>query len=149
MAKHETYIDKNKWKKERLKSIAKKAIILVLLIFASNFIIEKTFHYNFLSNTMKAIVGLANEREDVPSIEIVSSGWETQEVGAWRVTKTSSWDEEANANIVLDVESISKISTIKKDVVLVLDNSYSMKGTKLDNLKSNTIDLVHNVLGEY
>ena len=142
-----TYIDKNKWKKERLKSIAKKAIILVLLIFASNFIIEKTFHYNFLSNTMKAIVGLANEREDVPSIEIVSSGWETQEVGAWRVTKTSSWDEEANANIVLDVESISKISTIKKDVVLVLDNSYSMKGTKLDNLKSNTIDLVHNVLG--
>ena len=146
MAKHETYIDKNKWKKERLKSIAKKAITLVLLIFASNFIIEKTFHYNFLSNTMKAIVGLANEREDVPSIEIVSSGWETQEDGAWRVTKTSSWDEETNANIVLDVESISKISNIKKDVVLVLDNSYSMKGTKLDNLKSNTIDLVHNVL---
>lgn len=148
MSKHETYIDKNKWKKERLKTIAKKAIILVLLIFASNFIIDKVFHYNFLSNTLQAIVGLANQREDVPSIDIVSSGWENQADGAWRVTKTSKWDDESNADITIDVESIAKISNKKKDIVLVLDNSYSMKGTKLDNLKTNTIDLITTLLDE-
>ncbi len=148
MAKHETYIDKNKWKKERLKTIVKKAIILVLLIFASNFIIDKTFHYNFLSNTMKAIVGLVDKAEDVPSIELESDGWADKVDGSWHITKTSTWGGIGEAQIEIDVETIAKTAETNKDIVLVLDNSYSMRGTKIENLKKNTKELINTILNE-
>lgn len=84
----------------------------------------------------------------VKSIEINSEklNYEEKVPGAFKVTKSAEWTKKDEAEIIFDVESIQKINYEYTDVIFVLDISDSMKGEKLEKVKSDTIGLINKLL---
>ena len=86
------------------------------------------------------------ENEPVPSITITSShsDFESFAPGAWKVTKSAEWTGTGQARITFDVESVAKNEQAPVyDVLFVIDNSRSMQGSRLAQVKSDTIDLIN------
>ena len=69
--------------------------------------------------------------------------------GAWKVDKEAHYIGDAKAKITFTIKSRMKINTaIKKDIVLVLDNSGSMWGEKLKKAKQDSVNLVTSLLSD-
>ena len=87
----------------------------------------------------------------IRSVEIVStnSSYVNSDPGAWKVTKSAEWTAVGKARITLNVESVRKIDgNTKYDLVLVIDNSGSMSGQKIDRVISDASDLVNSLLSD-
>ena len=85
----------------------------------------------------------------VRSVEIFSehSSFENNAPGAWKITKTAKWTDVGKARVTFEVESRAKINDTKKlDVLMVIDNSGSMSGEKLDQVKHDATDLANALL---
>ena len=85
----------------------------------------------------------------VASVEITSehTNYENNESGAWKVTKSAEWTALGKARITFDVESIAKYDNSKKfDVVMVIDNSGSMSGEKMAQVKTDASELTEALL---
>ncbi len=82
------------------------------------------------------------------SVEIFSEklNYNKKEPGAWKVTKSAKWIRKGIAEITFDVESIVKTDYDNYDVLFVLDISGSMSGSRLDKVKSDTIDVINELL---
>ena len=87
----------------------------------------------------------------VPSVEILSqkSSYPDGHPGAWKITKSAEWAELNKARIEFKVESVPKLDNSKKlDVVMVIDNSGSMSGNKIEQVKSDASDLINVLLSD-
>ena len=85
----------------------------------------------------------------VRSIEITSSNtsYENNEPGAWKITKSAEWTGLGKARITFEVTSIPKYAEPNKmDVVMVIDDSYSMQGDKIEQVIHDAKDLVDYIL---
>ena len=85
----------------------------------------------------------------VRSVEIVSenSSFENNDRGAWKIEKSAEWIGYGKARITFNVNSIIKYDGTKKlDVVMVVDNSGSMVGDKIAQVKTDAIDLANTLL---
>lgn len=102
----------------------------------------------FLQGIRNILAGAGIYTEPIPSIEIESKNWKDNEPGAWHIDKSSKWVEANTAEINFEVNSIAVPNTKKKDVILVLDVSGSMKGDKINNLKNESISLVKTLLDD-
>lgn len=83
--------------------------------------------------------------DEINEVVINSDGYQSNTPGSFSVTKKAEWKDSSTAQITFEINSIAKTEH-SKDVVLVLDNSSSMKGNKLDVLKTNTIGLIDKLL---
>jgi len=85
------------------------------------------------------------------SVEIFSehSNFENSEPGSWKVTKTAEWTGIGKARITFEVNSVAKYDDSKKlDVVMVIDDSGSMEGDKMGQVKTDAADLVNTLLSD-
>lgn len=85
--------------------------------------------------------------EEINIVQISSDGYNNNVPGSWNVTKSAEWTSSKTAKITFEIDSIAKTEHYK-DVVLVLDNSNSMEGQKIDVLKNNTIGLISELLND-
>ena len=79
----------------------------------------------------------------VSSVEI-NSNYTGQ--GSWSITKSAEWTELNKARITLELNTRAKLPTRNKDIILVIDVSGSMSGSKLDKVKEDTKDLIDTLL---
>ncbi len=109
-----------------------------LFVAAFLFVLSSTVVTNFILNVRA-------ENEPVPSVTITSSqsDFETSTPGAWQVTKSAEWTGTGKARIIFDVDSVAKDEDSPiYDVLFVIDNSRSMQGSRLTQVKSDTVDLI-------
>lgn len=94
-------------------------------------------------------VSADNYTEVIRSIELTSqhTSFADDKAGAWNITKSAEWTEEGKARITFNVDTKSKIRDGNySDIILVIDNSGSMGGAKLNQVKADAIDLIGSVL---
>lgn len=75
------------------------------------------------------------------------ASFDSVDPGAWKVTKSAEWTELGKARITFEVTSRSAVEEEKpKDVVMVFDESGSMEGDKLAQVKSDALELASSLL---
>ena len=68
------------------------------------------------------------------------------EEGAWQYTKSAHWLSENKARINIKVDTIQKNRADYTDVILVLDTSGSMLGTKLTQVQNDVNELINDTI---
>ncbi len=88
--------------------------------------------------------------EPVRKITILSemTNYEGDEPSAWKIEKSGQWTNVGEAKITFDLESVLKKNYKYTDILLVLDTSGSMVKDKLENLKSDTIELMNHLIDD-
>ena len=108
------------------------------------------FLFAFVFSTAISLLFKASaEGGPVASVEFFSqnSSYVDIEGGAWKVTKSAEWTGTGKAKITFDVVSRNKVIEPKpKDVVIVIDDSWSMEGEKLTRAKTHMTNLVNALL---
>ena len=85
----------------------------------------------------------------VQSVEITSghSNFENNEPGSWKITKSAKWTGVGKAKITFEVESLPLIDESKyHDIIMIIDNSGSMDGNKINQVKTDAIDVTNALL---
>jgi len=103
-----------------------------------------------ISGVISLIMNAMAADVPVPSVEILSqnSSYPDGHPGAWRVTKSAEWTDFGKARVTFKVESVAKYGSNKLDVVMVVDNSGSMSGAKMSQVKADAIDLTDTLLSD-
>ncbi len=115
----------------------------------------------FCALFLSAILGLsaltslilnANAQDaPVKSVEITSTqtSYSDNQQGAWKVTKSAEWTDIGKARITFDVKSRAKYDTSEQyDIVMVIDNSASMDGNKLLQVKTDAARLINSLISD-
>ena len=103
------------------------------------------------SGIVSLILCVKAQMAPVPSVEIQSeqTSFEDGEPGAWKITKSAEWLNTSRARITFTAESVElRSEKNKRDVLLVVDNSGSMKGIKLTRVKEDATELVDELLSD-
>ena len=85
----------------------------------------------------------------VESVEFSSNhlSYANNEPGAWKVTKSAKWIGAGKARITFKVESVAKYANTENlDVLMVIDNSSSMSGNKIAQVKTDVASLATTLL---
>ena len=73
--------------------------------------------------------------------------YEKHEDGSWNLVKSAKWIGKGKARITFNINTEQMLKdNIHRDVILVVDNSSSMVGEKLNKVKSDSVDLVNRLL---
>ena len=116
-------------------------LALFLTIFS---LLTKT---NILSVTVKSLLETVGVyTSEIKSIEITSSNYNAS--GSWKVTKSAEWTGYEKARITFDINSIVRKAEKYKDIILAVDISGSMSGTKISKAKSDAKELISFLLGD-
>ena len=89
--------------------------------------------------------------EVIKSIELTSqhTSFANNEPGAWNVTKSAGWISQNKARITFNINTIAKVAeNTHLDIVMVLDNSGSMNGSKIEQVKHDATELIESVLSD-
>ena len=83
-----------------------------------------------------------------PSITVPSTtlSYSNKEEGAWQYTKSAYWLSKNKARINIKVDTIKKKRADYTDVILVLDTSGSMLGTKLTQVQNDVNELINDTI---
>lgn len=84
--------------------------------------------------------------EAVKSVEIVSDNYNNP--GSYKIDNSAKWTGLNKAQIKFDVDSVPKMDERYKDIVLIIDTSSSMYGTRLSKVKENAVELVNYILND-
>ncbi len=102
-----------------------------------------------VSGIVTLILNVNAQTVPVASVELFSehSSYQNNEPGAWKITKSAKWTDLGKARITFEVESVAKYDIDKKlDVLMVIDNSGSMEGDKMAQVKADATDLIKTLL---
>ena len=88
----------------------------------------------------------SNVEGEVKKVVIKSTGYDNQTGGSVKVTKSVDWTSSSTAQMIYEVDTIVEKNNITKDIVLVLDTSASMEGSKLTRMKTALNELVTELL---
>jgi len=92
-----------------------------------------------------------NYTDVVKSVELTSQhvSFSNEDPGSWHVTKSAKWIAEGKARITFDVDTIAKVADqTNVDIVMVIDNSGSMGGEKITQVKHDSVELIESVLSD-
>ena len=85
--------------------------------------------------------------QEVKSVTIESNDYD--DAGSYRIEKSAEWIGSGKARVTFDVNSIVKTSEGRyKDVILVIDVSASMNGTKINKAKADAVELAEYLLSD-
>ena len=96
-------------------------------------------------------VSAVNYTEVIKSVELTSqhTNYANGDPGSWHVTKSAEWIEQGKARITFDVDTIAKVAdNAYLDLVMVVDNSGSMSGSKIAQVKHDATELIESVLSD-
>ncbi len=89
--------------------------------------------------------------EVIKSVELTSqhASYANNTPGSWNVEKSATWIAPGKARITFDVDTIAKVAdNVHLDLVLVIDNSGSMSGDKIAQVKHDATELIESVLSD-
>ena len=89
--------------------------------------------------------------EVIKSIELTSqhTSYANGDPGSWDVTKSAEWISQNKARITFNINTIAKVAeNTHLDIVMVLDNSGSMSGEKIAQVKHDATELIESVLSD-
>ena len=111
------------------------AVILFVLTFVTTILINR-------------FVLAAPYTDVIKSIELTSqhTSYTNSAPGSWHVTKSAQWIEEGKARITFDVDTVRKTADGYRDIIMVIDNSGSMSGDKIAQVKHDAAELINSVL---
>ena len=92
-----------------------------------------------------------NYTEVIKSVELTSqhANYANSDPGSWHVTKSAEWIEQNKARITFNVDTVAKVSdNTYLDLVMVIDNSGSMSGGKIAQVKHDATELIESVLSD-
>ena len=73
--------------------------------------------------------------------------YEKKDEGSWNLIKSAKWIGRGRARITFNINTNQMLKdNVYRDVILVVDNSSSMVGEKLNKVKSDSVDLVNRLL---
>ena len=73
--------------------------------------------------------------------------YEKKDEGSWNLVKSAKWLGKGKVRITFNINTNQMLKdNVYRDVILVVDNSSSMVGEKLDKVKSDSVDLVNSLL---
>ena len=73
--------------------------------------------------------------------------YEKKDEGSWNLVKSAKWLGKGKARITFNINTNQMLKdNVYRDVILVVDNSSSMIGEKLNKVKSDSVDLVNSLL---
>ena len=83
-----------------------------------------------------------------PSITVPSTtlSYPNKEEGAWQYTKSAHWISKGKARVNIKVDTIKKKRADYTDVILVLDTSGSMLGSKLTQVQNDVNELINDTI---
>ena len=96
------------------------------------------------AGTRKILSRVGIYTEEIKSVEIESSNYD--DPGSWHVEKSAEWIGPNQAQVTFHVDSIIKTDDHYKDIILVLDVSGSMAGSKMNKALSDSKNLVEYLL---
>ena len=89
--------------------------------------------------------------EVVKSVTLTSqhASYANNTPGSWNVEKSAEWIEAGKARITFNVDTVAKIAdNTHLDLVMVIDNSGSMSGDKIAQVKHDATELIESVLSD-
>ena len=98
------------------------------------------------TSARKFLDSLGIYTEEVKSVEIQSDDYNNP--GSWYIDKSAKWVRLNKAQVIFDVNSVVKTDDSYKDIVLVIDTSSSMSGSKLEKAISDSKELINYVLSD-
>lgn len=124
---------------DRIKSITRKnpgGVMALSIFFVAVFVF-------LISDAFAALT-------PVKSVIITSekSSYDEKDAGSWQVKKSGKWVKKGTARITFDVDTVLKTNNEATDIIFVLDISGSMRGEKLDKVKSDSTELVNTLLSD-
>ncbi|MBR1937047.1 MAG: VWA domain-containing protein [Bacilli bacterium] len=116
--------------------------LIILLISISIFMPK-----GILKKSYKKILAFAGVyTEEVKSVTL-NGNYSTP--GGFKIDKSAKWIGANKAEITLDLKTkVKSSSNHKKDIILIIDNSGSMNGEKLDQVKNDSRELVSSLLSD-
>ena len=83
-----------------------------------------------------------------PSITVPSTtlSYPNKEEGSWQFTKNAKWISKGKARINIKLETKEMLKSDYTDVILVLDTSGSMQGSKLTQVQSDVNELINDTI---
>ena len=83
-----------------------------------------------------------------PSITVPSTtlSYSEKEEGSWQFTKNAKWISKGKARINIKLETKEMLKSDYTDVILVLDTSGSMQGSKLTQVQSDVNELINDTI---
>ena len=112
----------------------KKVLILSILILVGLFLLVSSRAQTYT--------------EEIRSVSIDGEGYTSNIPGSWKIDKSAKWIGKGKAEVVFDVKSIPKTDGNNIDIVLVMDVSGSMSGSKLDRAKEDAHELIDTLLSD-
>lgn len=149
--KKQVAVDINKTRKDRRKNEGREQNFDFWSLIQKEVIFSKSILIYTVIVSLIGIISIAKSLAalvPINNVEIFSEGadYNSHDAGAWRVDKSAKWVDKGIAEVTFDINSIPKEKTEYKDVLFVLDISGSMSGDKLDKVKSDTTELITDLL---
>ena len=96
-------------------------------------------------------VSAENYTEVIKTVELTSqhTSYTNNAPGSWNVEKSAEWIEAGKARITFNVDTVAKIAdNTHLDLVMVIDNSGSMSGEKITQVKHDATELIESILSD-
>ena len=84
----------------------------------------------------------------IPSVIITSENvsYEEKVPSSWQVEKSAKWISKGKARVTFDVDTTLMAKEEASDIIFVVDTSASMVGGKLNQVKTDSINLINTIL---
>ena len=130
-------------KKKSSSKIYLLSVFFIIVLIAIWGLISLSTTDNFISHETKKILSKAGiYTKPVESVTVESN----DKIGEWTLTKNAEWNDSSTATVTLKLESETIQNNINKDIIFIIDNSESMKGSRLDKIKDETINILPQLL---
>lgn len=121
-------------------------LLCCMLVFLINFGVSSIFGVNIMkTGATKFLTSIGIYTEEIPSVTLNSDNF--SDPGSWQIGKSAEWTGVGKAQVKFDVKTVVDTAEVKRDVILVLDISGSMTGSRLSMMKQDTKELISYILG--
>ena len=134
-----------KFKLPKFKSKKRLAIVTTTVLIISIFTLLIIPGQNIIKiSARKFLDSLGIYTQEIKSVEIQSDDYNNP--GSWHIDKSAKWIGLNKAQVTFDVNSVMKTNGNYEDIILVIDVSGSMSGSKLEKAINDSKELVSYVL---
>ncbi len=136
-----------KFKLPKIRNKKRLAITTAAVLIISTFTLLIIPGQNIVKTGIKRFLdSLGIYTQEIKSVEIQSDNYNNP--GSWHIDKSAKWIGLHKAQVTFDVNSVMKTNGNYKDIILVIDISGSMSGSKLEKAINDSKELVSYVLSD-